>query len=294
MKPLYQELPFSVEHYINFYREDLPYFIVPWHYHPEIEIMCIEQGSGTRFVGDHIENYEVGDVCIIGPQLPHEWRNDKEFFGEGTGLRSVCLCVYFRKELFEGVMINLPEFMNIRNLIERSRRGIKFTGTARDRIADFIRSTFNSNGAVRVTNLITLLEMMANTEEYELLASVGFTQSVNSSDFERFNKIYQYLVKNFNQPIKLEEVAGLVGLTPTAFCRYFKERTKKTFVQYLNDMRIGHAKRLLIEGKMKISTVSMEVRFNNLSNFIEQFKKSVHMLPTEYQKQYGVKNKKAI
>ena len=146
MKPLYQELPFSVEHYINFYREDLPYFIVPWHYHPEIEIMCIEQGSGTRFVGDHIENYEVGDVCIIGPQLPHEWRNDKEFFGEGTGLRSVCLCVYFRKELFEGVMINLPEFMNIRNLIERSRRGIKFTGTARDRIADFIRSTFNSNG----------------------------------------------------------------------------------------------------------------------------------------------------
>lgn len=294
MKPLYQELPFSVEHYINFYREDLPYFIVPWHYHPEIEIMCIEQGSGTRFVGDHIENYEVGDVCIIGPQLPHEWRNDKEFFGEGTGLRSVCLCVYFRKELFEGVMINLPEFMNIRNLIERSRRGIKFTGTARDRIADFIRSTFNSNGAVRVTNLITLLEMMANTEEYELLASVGFTQSVNSSDFERFNKIYQYLVKNFNQPIKLEEVAGLVGLTPTAFCRYFKERTKKTFVQYLNDMRIGHAKRLLIEGKMKISTVSMEVGFNNLSNFIEQFKKSVHMLPTEYQKQYGVKNKKAI
>lgn len=127
-----------------------------------------------------------------------------------------------------------------------------------------------------------------------MLASVGFTQSVNSSDFERFNKIYQYLVKNFNQPIKLEDVAGLVGLTPTAFCRYFKERTKKTFVQYLNDMRIGHAKRLLIEGKMKISTVSMEVGFNNLSNFIEQFKKTVNMLPTEYQKQYGVKNKKAI
>ena len=294
MKPLYQELPFSVENYINFYREDLPYFIVPWHYHPEIEIMCIEQGSGTRFVGDHIESYEVGDVCIIGPQLPHEWRNNKEFFGEETGLRSVCLCVYFRQELFEGVMINLPEFMHIRSLIERSRRGIKFTGTARERIADFIRNTFDSNGVVRVTNLITLLEMMANTDEYELLASVGFTQSVNSSDFERFNKIYQYLVKNFNQPIKLEDVAGLVGLTPTAFCRYFKERTKKTFVQYLNDMRIGHAKRLLIEGKMKISTVSMEVGFNNLSNFIEQFKKTVNMLPTEYQKQYGVKNKKAI
>ena len=90
MKPLYQELPFSVENYINFYREDLPYFIVPWHYHPEIEIMCIEQGSGTRFVGDHIESYEVGDVCIIGPQLPHEWRNNKEFFGVKPKSRCIC------------------------------------------------------------------------------------------------------------------------------------------------------------------------------------------------------------
>ena len=89
-------------------------------------------------------------------------------------------------------------------------------------------------------------------------------------------------------------MAAVAGLTPTAFCLYFKERTKKTFVQYLNDMRIGHAKKFLIEGKMKISTLSMEVGFNNLSNFIEQFKKSTNMLPSEYQEKYGVKKKKAI
>lgn len=294
MKPLYQELPFSVENYINFYKEDLPHFIVPWHYHPEIEIMFIEQGSGTRFVGDHVESYAEGDVCIIGPQLPHEWRNHCEYFETESGLRSTCLCVYFRKELFEGVMINLPEFARIRSLIERSRRGIKFIGNSRSRIAGFIYNTFNGTGTGRVINLISLLEMMATSGEYELLASVGFTQSVNSSDFERFNKVYQYLVKNYHKTIKLDDVAGLVGLTPTAFCRYFKERTKKTFVQYLNDMRIGHAKRLLIEGKMKISTICLEVGFNNLSNFIEQFKKTVHMLPTEYQKEYGVKKEKAI
>ena len=260
MKPLYQELPFAVDNYINFYREDLPHFIVPWHYHPEIEIMCIEKGWGTRFVGDHIGGYEEGDVCMMGPQLPHEW----------------------------------PEMANIRELIERSRRGIKFTGESRERIARYIRRTFNQNGIERVTNLLTLLEMMAEADEYEILASVGFTQSVNSSDFERFNKVYRFLVKNFNKPIKLEEVAAVAGLTPTAFCRYFKERTKKTFVQYLNDMRIGHAKKFLIEGKMKISTLSMEVGFNNLSNFIEQFKKSTNMLTSEYQEKYGVKKKKAI
>lgn len=102
------------------------------------------------------------------------------------------------------------------------------------------------------------------------------------------------MMKNFRQPIRLEEVASLVGLTPNAFCRYFRERTQKTFVQYLNDIRIGHAKKLLIEGRMKISTLSMEAGFNNLSNFIELFKRSAHMSPSEYQKKFGVKNSKVI
>lgn len=290
MKPLYQELPFIDKSYINFYKEDLPHFIVPWHYHPEIEIMYILKGTGTRFVGDHIERYQEGDVCMVGPQLPHEWRNDDEFFQEGTGLKASCLCLFFLKEIFETNLIRLPEMANIRQLIERSRRGIMFKGNSRDKIGVFIKDSFNNTGISRITNFILLLEMMATTDEYELLASVGFTESVNSSDFERFDKVYQYMTKNFRDPIRLEEVASLVGLTPNAFCRYFKKRTKKTFVQYLNDIRIGHAKKLLIDGRMKISTLCAESGFNNLSNFIEQFKRSTKMSPSEYQKKYGVKN----
>jgi AraC-like DNA-binding protein len=134
---------------------------------------------------------------------------------------------------------------------------------------------------------------MATTEEYELLASVGYIRnSVNSVDFERFNKVYQYIMRNFSRSIRLEEISSLIGLTPNAFCRYFRERTKKTFVQYLNDVRIGHAKKLLIEGKMTISSLSIESGFNNLSNFIEQFKRSTQMSPSEYQRRYRLKSKK--
>lgn len=294
MKPLYQELPFTNASYINFYKEDLPHFIVPWHYHPEVELMYILEGTGTRFVGDHIDQYQEGDVCMVGPKLPHEWRNDDEFFKKEAGLKASCLCLFFLKDLFEGSLIRLPEMNNIRQLIERSRRGIKFTGKSRDEIGDFIKQSVHLTGAARITSFITLLEMMATTDEYELLASVGFTESVNSTDFERFDKVYQYMMKNFMNPIKLEEVASLVGLTPNAFCRYFRGRTKKTFVQYLNDVRIGHAKKLLIEGRMKISTLSMEVGFNNLSNFIEQFKRSTQMSPSDYQKKFGVRNQKVI
>ena len=294
MKPLYQDLPFPIDSHIHYYIEDLPHFIVPWHYHPAIEIMYITRGIGTRFVGDCIEQYEEGDVCMIGPNLPHEWRNDDAYFDKESGLRATCICLFFKREIFDPNFIRLPEMNNIRVLIERSRRGLKFTGKSKLEITRFIRSSVNDVGVRKVTNLLTLLELMATSTEYELLASVGFTNSVNSEDFERFNKVYKFLVKNFATSIRLEEVSTLVGLTPTAFCRYFKERTKKTFVEYLNEMRIGYSKKLLLENKMKISTISGEVGFPNLSNFISQFKKVTGMSPSQFQKQFGVKAKQAI
>ena len=294
MKPLYQDLPFPIDSHIHYYIEDLPHFIVPWHYHPAIEIMYITRGIGTRFVGDCIEQYEEGDVCMIGPNLPHEWRNDDAYFDKESGLRATCICLFFKREIFDPNFIRLPEMNNIRDLIERSRRGLKFTGKSKLEITRFIRSSVNDVGVRKVTNLLTLLELMATSTEYELLASVGFTNSVNSEDFERFNKVYKFLVKNFATSIRLEEVSTLVGLTPTAFCRYFKERTKKTFVEYLNEMRIGYSKKLLLENKMKISTISGEVGFPNLANFISQFKKVTGMSPSQFQKQFGVKAKQAI
>ena len=294
MKPLYQDLPFPIDSHIHYYIEDLPHFIVPWHYHPAIEIMYITRGIGTRFVGDCIEQYEEGDVCMIGPNLPHEWRNDDAYFDKESGLRATCICLFFKREIFDPNFIRLPEMNNIRDLIERSRRGLKFTGKSKLEITRFIRSSVNDVGVRKVTNLLTLLELMATSTEYELLASVGFTNSVNLEDFERFNKVYKFLVKNFATSIRLEEVSTLVGLTPTAFCRYFKERTKKTFVEYLNEMRIGYSKKLLLENKMKISTISGEVGFPNLSNFISQFKKVTGMSPSQFQKQFGVKAKQAI
>lgn len=295
MKPLYQDLPFTAASYVNVYKEELPHFIVPWHYHPEIEIMYILEGTGTRFVGDHIEKYEEGDLCIIGANLPHEWRNDDVFFQKESNLKASCLCLFFLRELFGNNLINLPEMEGIKQLIEHSGRGVKFVGKSREVIGKLIREYIQEKGAARVAKLITLLEVMASTEEYELLASVGYARNtVNTEDFARFNKVYQYIMRNYSRPIRLEEVASLIGLTPNAFCRYFRDHTKRTFVQYLNDIRISHAKRLLIESKMTISALSNEAGFNNISNFIEQFKRSTQMSPSEYKKRYGNRKQKML
>ena len=115
MKPLYQDLPFPIDSHIHYYIEDLPHFIVPWHYHPAIEIMYITRGIGTRFVGDCIEQYEEGDVCMIGPNLPHEWRNDDAYFDKESGLRATCICLFFKREIFDPNFIRLPEMNNIRD-----------------------------------------------------------------------------------------------------------------------------------------------------------------------------------
>jgi AraC-like DNA-binding protein len=287
MRPLYQELSFLPASYVNVYKEELPHFIVPWHYHPEIEIMYILEGTGIRFVGDSVETYEVGDLCMVGSNLPHEWRSDQAFFEKKTHLRASCYCLFLLKELFGATLLNMPEMQHIKELIERSSQGIKFTGKARDEIGEKINEYAQESGAAKIAKLILLLEQMATTTEYELLASVGYTKRhLNTEDFERFNRIYHYIINNFAHPIRLEEVASMVGLTPNAFCRYFRERTKMTFVRYLNEIRIGHAKKLLIEGNHTIVALSEESGFNNVSHFIGQFKRSTHMSPSEYQRKY--------
>lgn len=294
MEPIYQELPFPPGSFVDFYKEELPHFVVPWHNHTRIEIMHIITGSGIRFVGDHVERYEPGDTCIIGPRLPHEWRSGEEHFIAGKSVMASCYCIFFEKEIFETNFIRLPEMENIRLLLERSLRGIKFVGDSRDKIGAFIKEIIQAKGSAKIINLIALLDLMSTTDEYELLAGLGYTKNKKSDDFDRFNKIYQYTINNFSRPISLSEISSYVGLTPTAFCRYFTKRTKRTFIQYLNEIRIGHAKKLLIEGNLKISTVCMESGFNNLSHFIDLFRRSTQLSPSEYQKIFGVKNRKVL
>lgn len=294
MKPIYQELPFPDGSSIDFYEEKLPHFIIPWHNHQKIEIMHILSGTGTRFVGDHIGKYQAGDICLIGSQLPHEWRSGEEHFQTNSHPPAACQCLFFPKDLFEKNLIHLPEMSDIRLLLERSQRGIRFFGESQKRISHFIGQIPENKGATKIAGLISLLELMATTDEYEFLASIGYVKAYNTDDSDRFNKIVLFIMDNFNRPISLNEIASLYGLSPNAFCRYFIKRTHMTFIQYLNTVRIGHAKKLLIEGKLKISTVSAEAGFNNLSHFIELFKRSTQLSPSEYQKAFRVKNRKIL
>jgi AraC-like DNA-binding protein len=285
----YEKLSTESDFSISILDTDCPYLEVPWHFHPETEIIYIEKGRGTRFVGDHSEAFEEGDIGLVGPDLPHVWKSDPIYREKIPGLTAHVKVVHFQESLLTGPLAELKEMKGINQLLHESQFGIKFFGSARDRIEVEIKELVKTSGIDKLLCLFKILDFMSKTEEKRLLASTGYSRIRNSSDFGRFDKAYQYMIDNFQTNVSLKAVSDMIGMTSTSFCRYFKKRTKKTFQTVLNEIRIGHACKLLIEGKMSISGVAFESGFNNISNFNEQFKKVKGIPPSQY-----IKDRKII
>ncbi len=287
MKPFFQKLAPEPQESIIFYDEEIPHFVVPWHFHPEIEILLVLKSRGTTYIGDGINSFTEGEISIIGENIPHWWKSDPEYINQQHKLNTKALIVQFKRDVFDSFFQNLPEMAQISNLFDRSRRGIQFVGKSREVLGKQMKKVFKQTKSRRIIELITLLDLMANSVEYRYHSSVGYINVPNTYDFFRFNKIQEYIIKNFQEPIALKDIALFVNMTPTAFCRYFKKHTKKTFVQYLTEFRIGHACKLLAEKHIPVYQVCFESGFNNLSHFNDQFKRVVHLTPTEYKSAYS-------
>ncbi len=282
MKPFFQKLESLPSQSVIFFDEEKPHFTVPWHFHPEIEILYVVKSSGTSYVGDGIRRFNDGEISIIGENVPHWWKSDKKYFGGKSGSGMKALIIQFNREIFNTNFINLPEMTSIKEFLDKSQRGIQFSGKSRKIFGDQIVKIFELSGIRRITELILLLDMMAGTKEYKYHASLGYSKTINTFDFYRFNKIHEHIILNLNKPIKLDDVAGIANICPTAFCRYFKKHTGKTFSSFLNEIRIGHACRLMLTENITISTASLESGFNNLSHFNDQFKRVMKMTPSAY------------
>jgi AraC-like DNA-binding protein len=286
MKPFFQKLVPLPEQSVIFLDEELPHFKVLWHFHPEIEILMVVKSTGTNYVGDSINRFTEGEICIIGENMPHWWKSDQKYLEKKDTINTKALVIQFKKEIFDSNLMNLPEFNQIKELLERSQRGIRFIGNSKLELGKQMKKIFKYSGIQRITALVLLLDEMTHADEYRYLSSIGYSKIVNTYDFYRFNKIHEYVIRNFANPIKLEEVSNAVNMCPTAFCRYFKKHTGKTFLAFLNEFKIGHACKLLVEEKMTISMACVESGFNNMSHFNEQFKKIVNLTPSEYQAAY--------
>ncbi|HVI45728.1 MAG TPA: AraC family transcriptional regulator [Chitinophaga sp.] len=286
MKPILRKVD-TGHNYSFSVREDIyPYLYNHWHYHPEVELTLIRKGSGMRLVGDSMERFDDGDLILLGADLPHMWRSDDIYFQELPGLQIEAVAVHFKSDFWGPGFLDLPEMKQIKNLLTKARHGIRINGQTCELITARMEAILKASPTQRISSLLHMLDMIANSNEYSLLSSIGFTNSYNIVSTDNINKIYTYTFNNFQQKITLKEVAAAANISPNSFCRYFKSRTLKTYWQFLLEVRIGYACKLLIENNMGVSQVGYTCGFNNLSNFNRQFKGLTNKTPLQYVKEY--------
>jgi AraC-like DNA-binding protein len=267
-------------------REVVPYMDYPWHYHPEFEIIFVEKSYGIRLMGNHVGNFSDGDLMFIGPNLPHVWKNDVDFYKENKDLMVDVYVIQFREEALGKGFFDIPEFTLIKKLFLLGQQGFLIKGEDQREISELIKKVYSSSGIDRLIMFFKTLDAISKSKDYDLLSSPGYTNSVNISDTERINKVMNYLMENYNKEFNLKEIADLVSLNISSFCRYFRSRTHKTCSQFINEIRIAHACKLLINRNMTITEICYETGYNNISHFNRQFKLITSMTAREYEKKY--------
>ncbi|MEO1010761.1 MAG: AraC family transcriptional regulator [Bacteroidota bacterium] len=261
-----------------------PYFNPNWHFHPEFQISYIIKGKGTRFVGDHVKPFEEEDLVLTGPNLPHLWRSDEAYFQKNSTLTTRGLVLYFDQELLNEQLLRREEFYAVKKLVQNSLRGMAFHGRTRTAVKRMLLDIGQKRGFQRIVQLLEIIATLAESKEYDLLASPNYANINKGKDAEKMYLIYDYVMANFKKHIELEEAALLLNMTTTSFCRYFRPRANKTFTRFVNEVRIGHARKLLLADNLNIAQIGYECGFNTLSNFNRQFRAIVKMSPHQYRK----------
>ncbi|WP_308990527.1 AraC family transcriptional regulator [Mariniflexile litorale] len=258
-----------------------PHFIKTWHYHPELELIFVIKSLGTLFVGDGIEKFEDGDLVLIGENLPHMWLNDEIFFEKNTLLKTKAIAIHFKNDFLGVPFFETPEMFHLLKLFKKSCYGIKFKNV-NTKLTKRIKKILLLEGFEKILALLKILHELAKHKDYKLLSSAGFLNTFQQTENKKLDKIYEYLFKNFAQPISLNAVADIANMNASAFSRFFKKMHNKTFSKYLNELRIGYACKLLITNKYNVSRVCYESGFNNISNFNRQFKSIMDLTPSQY------------
>lgn len=284
---MHEHIDFPLQTAVKVKWQHKPHFTYPWHFHTEYEIIYVIEGTGNSFVGNSIESFEPGDVALLGSNLPHFWRSDEKYYAKNNQKKINYIVIQFSKELFDESLFRFVEFKTLRDLMKRSARGIRFLEPFNKKAGKKIMKIARSKGFKQFILFLELLQDFGTTEQYRLLAAESSDdEELNFTD-DRMTNVLHYLNTSYRNKVELEKVANIAHLHPAAFCRYFKQKIGKSLSDYLNDMRMSYACRLILDGNLSISQVCFESGFTNLSNFNRRFKKYTSYTPTEYYNEFN-------
>ncbi|WP_339921497.1 AraC family transcriptional regulator [uncultured Flavobacterium sp.] len=250
-----------------------------WHYHPEIELVYINGGSGKRQVGSHVSYYNDGDLILIGSNLPHCGFTDEE-----TGNKNETI-IQMKPDFLGSAFFEISEMTNIKNLFNQAKQGISFTGKTKKLIGERIEVLNEQTQLQRLLSILSILNELELSKDSVILNAEGFLMEMQMQDNDRMNVVYNYVKDHFQENISLEVISALVAMTVPSFCRYFKKITNKTFTKFVNDYRLVHASKLLAEKPISISEISYESGFNNFGHFNKSFKEFTGKSPYQYRQE---------
>jgi AraC-like DNA-binding protein len=287
VKALLEKLPPTANSSFKLYEFSYAYYPTPWHYHPEYELVLVTQSHGQRIVGNHIGEFSEGDLVLIGPNLPHVYRNPSEYYEQpNSTLKAESIVIHFLPDFLGEAFWESVEMAPVRAVMQRSVVGLQVTGAVRERVADGL-VRLSSQGMRRLLALLDLFTQLAESPEELVPLSTEPIEGSNPTEDEKLNRVMTYIAQHFQRPITLTELAELIHMSVPSVCRFFKKRTRKSIVQFTNELRISHACRLLLDPSRGIAQAAYESGFNNISNFNRQFREIKAMSPNEFRKALG-------
>lgn len=252
------------------------------HAHKDYELNLITSGKGKRIVGNNISTFENGDLVLIGPDLTHGW----EFAYSEQSKFSECLTIMISEALINSGLTQFKELESIHKLFNRALKGVAFKWNQAKDAAQQIKQLAELHGPESFIALLKLLKTLAEIEEQEIISITPELPDSYYKDLDQIKTVYDYVMINLQNTITLDTAAGLLNMAPGSFCRFFKKRTGKSFIQYVKDIRISHASKMLSDTELPIAQISFESGYNNLANFNFYFKSLMKMTPSEYRKNF--------
>lgn len=281
MKVLPFKIPRTFGEPIMVQHDQQQYLYHTLHQHPELQLMLIRESSGTAIIGGSIGEFHPCDVFVIGSNIPHVFRNEEVYYEEGTNLQADVVYVFVDEKLPKNELLN---FVEINELFQRARQGLKLSGSTQQQAARLIDQMLEMDTFDRHLTMMQILKLLMRSQELEVLNSEIIRQRIDENDGKRLNDVIQYTFEHYADHITLEEVAEVANMVPSAFCRFFKQRTRKTYFDFLNEIRIRNACKLLMNKDLTVVEICFQSGFNNLSYFNRKFKDITGYSPLKYHK----------
>jgi AraC-like DNA-binding protein len=286
MKPLLFDVSASLRNSIYIKEVKARHLVDQFHFHNAFEIALIIKGSGRRIVGDSIENFCDGDLILMAPNLPHASYSDRKYHEHATSTKIHAIVVYFQPDWITETHWNSQDFAPLKALFNELKRGIRLLNNTHQAVMNLLLSLRDADGLKSFVILIQILDIISRSGDYSCLASRDYSNTYDEHNIRKIHNVYKYVMENFTNKIMLDDIAAVAFMTPPAFCKYFKSKTSKTFTAFVNEIRIGYACQLLIEGHLDISSVCYECGFNNFTSFNENFKHFKGITPSEYKARF--------